>query len=69
MQCPRCGSQMVEHPPGKIYMTDPPQYRRIMYCGCGYSEDQGVVFDRPVREQLHEKWKEANRAGWAGERR
>jgi hypothetical protein len=59
-KCPNCGSNMVEKPPVMIYPSNPPQYDSVMWCGCGYTENRGRVFDKTSDEQLYDLWKRIN---------
>ena len=59
--CPRCGKNMVEKPPTEIFLSYPPQWDRIWWCGCGYQESDGRVRGKTAEETLREQWEEANR--------
>jgi len=52
---------MVEKPPTVIYTTHPPQWDKIMWCGCGYEKNMGREWGKTEGEILREKWKEANK--------
>ena len=59
-KCPNCGSNMVEKSPVMFYPTNPPQYDSVMWCGCGYTENRGRVYDKTEDEQLYDLWKRIN---------
>jgi len=61
MNCPRCGSVMVEKPPTVIYHSNPPQWDSVMWCGCGYTENMGRVRGTTQEERLIDDWKRANK--------
>ena len=58
--CPRCGANMIEKPPAIIYLSEPPQWDRVMWCGCGYQENLGRVIAPTQEENLRDKWGQAN---------
>ena len=60
MNCPKCGSVMVERPPTMIYASSPPQWDSVMWCGCGYEQNMGRVRGKTAEETLREKWERAN---------
>lgn len=53
MKCPRCGSVMVEKQPTMIYASYPPQWDRVLWCGCGHQQDLNELLD------LNQQWSEA----------
>jgi len=60
MRCQRCGKTMVEAPPTVIYASNPPQWDRIMWCGCGHQENLGRVFGLTAEERMRKEWEEIN---------
>lgn len=60
MKCPRCGSVMVEKPPTMFYASNPPQWDRVMWCGCGHQQDMGRVRGKTPEDSLREQWERAN---------
>lgn len=58
--CPRCGSRMVEKPPSVIYTSNPPQWDKIMWCGCGYTESRGRVRGKTIEESMQSEWEKIN---------
>ena len=60
MKCPRCGSVMVEKPPTMIYASNPPQWDRVVWCGCGHQQDMGRVRGKTPEDSLREQWERAN---------
>lgn len=60
MKCPRCGSTMVEKPPTMIYASNPPQWDRVLWCGCGHQQDMGRVHGKTAEQSLLEAWERAN---------
>jgi len=59
-QCPNCGKQMVQKTPQSIYLTHPPQYHMIMWCGCGYQENRGMFYEQTQEQRLQDEWKRIN---------
>ena len=59
-RCPRCGAVIVRDVGLYIYLTYPAQYDLTMWCGCGYREPRGRVFDERPHERLQRKWEEIN---------
>lgn len=60
MNCPRCGSVMVEKPPTLIFCSNPPQWDRVLWCGCGHQQDMGRVYGKTAEQSLREQWERAN---------
>jgi len=60
VKCPICDSVMVEKPPTIFYTTNPAQYDKVMWCGCGYQENCGRVYCETVEDTLRRKWERAN---------
>ena len=60
MKCPRCGRKMIEKPPTMIYTTNPPQWDRVMWCGCGHTENLGRVHGKSAEQNLMDEWKRRN---------
>lgn len=58
-KCPRCGSVMVEKNPTIIYNSNPPQWDRVLWCGCGHQESRGRVSEKTAEEYLREAWEAA----------
>lgn len=58
--CPKCGKIMVEKPPTEILTSYPPQWRCIMWCGCGYTEDRGLVRGKTAEESMQDEWERIN---------
>lgn len=58
--CPECGKIMVEKPPTEIFTSYPPQWRCIMWCGCGYTEDRGLVSGKTAEESMQDEWERIN---------
>jgi len=63
MKCPKCGSNMVEKPPSVIYASNPPQWDRVMWCGCGYQENMGRVHGTTPEQALRDEWERAQHGG------
>lgn len=51
---------MIEKPPTVIYTSNPPQWDRIMWCKCGYTENLGRVMGKTDEEILNDEWERAN---------
>ena len=60
-KCPRCGSYMIEKPPTVIYTSNPPQWDRVLWCGCGHQESRGRVYGKTEDETLRDEWEARNR--------
>jgi len=60
MKCPRCGSVMVEKQPTMIYASYPPQWDRVLWCGCGHQQDMGRVHGKTAEQAMREEWERAN---------
>jgi len=58
--CPRCGKLMVQKPPDRLYLSNPPQWDCIMWCGCGYQENLGRVQGMTEEESLRDQWESLN---------
>jgi hypothetical protein len=61
IKCLKCGKNMIEKSPNIVFLTDPPQWDKIMWCACGYTENLGRVYEKTEKQILHERWKEANK--------
>ena len=59
--CPRCGRFMVEKQSDVIYLTNPPQYDLTWWCGCGYQEFAGRVYEESSEQRLKEEWEKINK--------
>lgn len=51
---------MIEKSPTVIYTTNPPQWDRVMWCGCGHQENLGRVYGQTESESIREQWEAAN---------
>ena len=60
-ECPKCGKKMIKHFLNIVYPTYPPQYPWKWKCGCGYTEEGGIVRGKTDEEIFIERWKEANK--------
>ena len=60
MNCPRCGSTMVEKPASFIYTSNPPQWDSVIWCACGYQESRGRVYGKSLDESMLDQWHKAN---------
>jgi len=51
---------MVQKPPQTIYLTYPAQYDQVMWCGCGYQENRGRVYEKTQEQRLQDEWNRIN---------
>jgi hypothetical protein len=63
MICKRCGKQMVQKQPDRIYPSNPPQWDVVWWCGCGYTENGGRQRGKTQDEIMRDEWERIN-GGW-----
>jgi hypothetical protein len=51
---------MVEKQPTMIYASNPPQWDRVLWCGCGHQQDMGRVHGKTAEQAMREEWERAN---------
>jgi hypothetical protein len=51
---------MVEQEPDMVFLSYPAQYDQRWWCGCGYAEIGGRVFEKTGDDLVREKWEWAN---------